>query len=84
MSPPVVREASKRARVRAGGTDCISPVAFIWEGKMTENLQSSLGIFREGRKLENKMVLVFLEEPLGFRKMIPGTSQQGRKQMVTS
>ena len=52
--------------------------------KMTENLQSSLGIFREGRKLENKMVLVFLEEPLGFRKMIPGTSQQGRKQMVTS
>lgn len=51
---------------------------------MTENLQSSLRIFREGRKLENKMVPVFLEEPLGFRKMIPGTTQQGRKQMVTS
>lgn len=57
---------------------------FYLRSDMTENLQSGLGVFREGRKLENKMVPVFSEEHLGFGKMIPGTSQQGRKQMVTS
>lgn len=36
------------ARVRAGGTICISPVAFIW-GRQDdrENLQSGLGVFRK-------------------------------------
>lgn len=62
---------------RAGGTICISPVAFIWEGKMTENLQSGLGVFRKLRKLENKDGPAYSLENSGFRKMIPGMSQGG-------
>lgn len=55
---------------------------------MTENLQFSLKVLRVGRKLENKMVPIFLEKNLGFRKLIhlrknQVISHQSRKQKIT-
>lgn len=70
---------SKRASVLAGGMDRISFRAFTWEGKITENLQFSLSVLRVDRKGENKMVLIVLEENLGFREMIPLRENWGGK-----
>lgn len=59
--------------------DRISFLAFTWEGKITENLQFSLSVLRVDRKGENKMVLIVLEENLGFREVIPLRKNWGWK-----
>lgn len=66
----------------------VSFVAFTWVGKITDTPQFILKVFRVDRKLENKVVSIFLEKNLGLRKMIhlrknQVISQQSRKEKVT-
>lgn len=62
--------------------DWISFLPFTWEGKIIENLQFSLKVFKVVRKAKNKMVPIFLEENLGFREVIHLRKNQVISQQV--